>query len=94
MKKSFFEILINILLGASWALTLIGASIAFYIFVPFGLMTGLLSAFLGSLLGLFFVVVLETVALQFEKLREIKKQTTLLETIEKRISVHDTVSDY
>jgi len=40
-----------------------------------------LGAFLGSLPGLFFVIILELVQIQIEKLTEMKKQTSLLEKI-------------
>ena len=80
-KRSIYERLISLLQGASWALVLIGATTFFTTLYPFGLITALLGAFIGSLGGLFFVVVFEIAHQQSEKLEEIKKQTKLLEKL-------------
>lgn len=80
-KRSAYERLISLLQGASWALVVVGATTFFSIFYPFGLFNALIGAFIGSLGGLFFVVVLEIAHQQSEKLEEIKKQTKLLEKL-------------
>jgi len=80
-KRSIYERLISLLQGASWALVVIGATTFFTTLYPFGLVTALLGAFIGSLGGLFFVVLFEMAHQQSEKLVEIKKQTKLLEKI-------------
>lgn len=80
-KQSAFERLISLLQGASWALVLIGAFSFFTALYPFGLFTGIIGAFLGSLGGLFFVVIFEIANIQIDKLDEIKKQTKLLEKL-------------
>jgi len=80
-KRSAFERLISLLQGASWALVLIGAFSFFTALYPFGLFSGIIGAFLGSLGGLFFVVVFEIGNIQIEKLEEMKKQTKLLEKL-------------
>lgn len=60
---------------------LIGAFSFFTALQPFGFFTALIGAFLGSLGGLFFVIVFEIANIQIEKLEEIKKQTKLLEKL-------------
>ncbi len=80
-SSSFYEQLISLLQGASWALALVGAVSFFLAFHPFGFFTGLIGAFIGSLGGLFFVIVFEVAQQQSEKLKEIKKQTKLLEKL-------------
>jgi len=57
-----------------------------YQLYPFGLFAALVGAFIGSLGGLFFVVVFEIARQQSEKLEEIKKQTKLLEKIDEKLS--------
>lgn len=88
-KRSAVERLISLLQGASWALVLIGAFSFFTIFYPFGFFIGIIGAFLGSLGGLFFVVIFEIANIQMEKLDEIKKQTKLLEKlVDEKLSHH------
>lgn len=82
-KRSAFERLISLLQGASWALVFIGAIVFFTTLYPFGIFAAVIGAFLGSLAGLFFVVILEIANIQIEKLDEIKKQTILLEKLVK-----------
>ena len=85
-KRSVYERLISLLQGASWALVVVGATVSFSIFYPFGFFTALIGAFLGSLGGLFFVILFEIAHQQSEKLEEIKKQTKLLEKIDEKLS--------
>ncbi|HIP29787.1 MAG TPA: hypothetical protein EYG93_03125 [Sulfurospirillum arcachonense] len=80
-KRSAYERLISLLQGASWALVVVGATTFFSILYPFGLFTALIGAFMGSLGGLFFVIVFEIAHQQSEKLEEMKKQTKLLEKL-------------
>ena len=79
--RSFFEKLIYILQGASWALVVVGATTSFLKLYSLGFVTALLGAFLGSLLGLFFVVLFEIAQIQIDKLNEMKKQTEILNKI-------------
>jgi len=80
-KRSTFERLISLLQGASWAFVLLGATTFFMVLYPFGLLIAFIGAFIGSLGGLFFVVMFEIANLQVEKLDELKKQTELMEEI-------------
>jgi membrane associated rhomboid family serine protease len=80
-KRSAYEQLISFLQGASWALAVVGAT-SFFIFLhPFGVIVAIVGAFIGSLGGLFFVVIFGIAHQQSEKLEEMKKQTKLLEKL-------------
>lgn len=81
MRRQVAEWVLNFLFGLSWALALIGALYGFYAFYTFGLFAALLAAAMGSAFGLFLVIVCELVYLQFEKMRELCRQTQLLEMI-------------
>ncbi|WP_456401902.1 hypothetical protein [Hydrogenimonas sp.] len=87
MRQTLTEILINFLLGAAWAIALLGAVYLFWSFLPFGILFASMAALVGSLFGLLMVVFLELAALQFQKYREMKRQTHLLESIRKEL--HD-----
>lgn len=90
INRSFFGILVNILLGVAWALALMGALYLFSAFMMGGLLSGLIMAFWGVLPGLFLVVILEYILIGFERLDELKKQTLLLEKIASNNSVTTT----
>jgi len=81
LRQTLTETLISFLLGAAWALVLLGAAFLFWSFLPFGLVIAFMAGIVGSLFGLLFVVLLEVTSLQFEKFRELKRQRELLETI-------------
>ncbi len=85
MRRTIAEILINFLLGAAWAFALLGAAYLFWSFLPFGFLIAFMAAIIGSLFGLFLVIFLELATLQFEKYRELKRQTHLLEAIRKEL---------
>lgn len=80
-KQAFFEKLLSLLLGAAWALVIVGSTSFFLSLYHLGIFIALLGAFIGALLGLFFVVVFEIAQIQVDKLKELKKQTTLLEKL-------------
>jgi len=81
LKHSLPETIISFLLGASWALVFLGAGILFWSFLPFGIIIALMAGIVGSLFGLFLVVILELASLQFEKYRELRRQTEILLSI-------------
>ena len=81
LRRTFTETLIGFLLGAAWALALVGAALFFWSFFPFGLLIAVMAAFVGSLFGLLCVVLLEVASLQFERKREMRHQTELLQKI-------------
>ena len=95
MRHSLSETIIGFLLGASWALVFLGAGVLFWSFLPFGIVISLMAGVVGSLLGLFFVVILELASLQFEKYRELRRQTDILLSIKELMesSNNDSLRD-
>lgn len=87
VKQSFFEKLLSLLLGAAWALVVVGATTFFLSLYHFGIIVALLGAFIGALIGLFFVVLFEIAQIQIDKLKELKKQTQLLQLLVKEKSI-------
>jgi len=90
-KQSLFEKLLSLLQGAAWALVVVGAFTLFMNFYHLGLVIALFGGFIGALIGFFFVVLIELIQIQFEKLREVKKQTKLLEKLVKMQVEHPKV---
>jgi len=80
-KPFLLSLLINFLLGASWAFALLGAFTLFFIFLQIGIFYSLFGALIGALPGLFFVLLIEYFLMRQEKLHELKKQTKLLEEL-------------
>jgi len=81
LSTPLLSLLINFLLGASWAFAFIGASTVFFLFLHIGLFYSLIGSFMGALPGLFFVLLIEYFLMRQEKLEELRKQTKLLEVI-------------
>ena len=92
MKHSLPETIISFLLGASWALVFLGAGVLFWSFLPFGIIIALMAGIVGSLLGLFLVVMLELASLQFEKYKELRRQTDILLSIKELLESSDNAS--
>ena len=81
---------INFLLGVSWAVMLIGAATSFLSFYHDSFLFAIVSALIGAIPGLIAVVLLEYFITDKEKLDELKKQTRLLEEIEKKLQHSQT----
>lgn len=81
MKRSVFDNIISFLLGISWAFIVLGAYIVFKTFLFTGVVSALFFSILYIILGLFFILLLETMLTYKERLDESKKQTQLLEDI-------------
>jgi hypothetical protein len=81
LSSPILSLLINFLLGASWAFALIGASILFFSLLGVGVFYSIFGSFLGALPGLFMVLLIEYFLMREDKLRELKKHTKLLEEI-------------
>ena len=81
LSTPLLSLLINFLLGASWAFAFIGATTIFFLFLHMGIFYALLGSFVAALPGLFFVLLIEYFLIRQEKLEELKKQTKLLEAI-------------
>ena len=81
MKRSVFDNILSFLLGISWAFIILGAYIVFKIFLFMGVGSALFFSILYVILGLFFILLLETMLVYKERSAESKKQTQLLEEI-------------
>jgi len=81
LSSSVLSILINVLLGASWAFALLGAATLFFLLIHVGFFYSLIGSFLAALPGLFMVLLIEYFLMREEKLNELKKQTKLLEEL-------------
>jgi len=81
MQKDLYEKIIGFLLGASWAIVLLGALIVFKISLLFGLAIALFSTLFYIIVTLFLILGLDAFLVNKERLREAKKQTKLLEKI-------------
>jgi predicted membrane protein len=81
LSSPLLSLLINFLLGASWAFALIGASLLFFSLLNVGFVYAFIGAFLGALPALFMVLLIEYFLMREEKLNELKKQTKLLEEL-------------
>jgi len=88
MKRSTYDNIISFLLGISWAFIVVGAYIVFKTFLFMGVVSALFFSILYIILGLFFVLLLETMLTYKERLAESKKQTQLLEEIRDSLKAH------
>jgi len=81
LSSPLLSLLINFLLGSSWAFAFLGAVIFFYLFLHIGIIYSIFASFLGATPGLFLVLLIEYFIMRQEKLDELKKQTKLLEKL-------------
>jgi len=73
------------MLGIFWALLLLSAFFFFRSFISLGILPALTAVIFSTVFWLFFIIILEMANLQIEKIKELKKQTEILESIEKRL---------
>jgi NhaP-type Na+/H+ or K+/H+ antiporter len=59
MKRSFFETLVHLMLGVSWAFILIGLALTYHYFSYYSLLTALFASFVFLFIALFMVLILE-----------------------------------
>ena len=81
MKPDAFERIIRFLLGASFGIVLFGAISIFFIFFSFGLSIAFLATLFFIIVSLFLVLLLDAFLVNKERLKEMQKQTKLLEEI-------------
>lgn len=81
MQKEKFDRIVSFLLGASWAIVIIGALITFQLFSPFGFSFAFFITVAFVVVSFFLVLALDAFAINREKLYEVQKQTELLEKI-------------
>ena len=86
MKKSLLENIISFLLGIFWALLILSAFFFFTTFIKNGLLTAIVFTVLSSIFWLMFIVFLEVCNIQIEKIKELKRQTKILESIKNRLN--------
>ena len=84
-KKNFAVTIINIFLGASWAILVLFALFSFKLYEHHGLFIALSASVIGLFLGMLLILIFETLLAQFEKIEESKKQTKLLEEINSKL---------
>lgn len=81
MQKDIFDRIISFLLGASWAIVLLGALIVFKTFLVLGLGLSIFITTLYIFISLFMILALDAFSINRQRLIEEKKQTKLLEKI-------------
>ena len=81
MQKDIFDRIISFLLGASWAIVLLGALIIFKTFLVLGLGLSIFITTLYIFISLFMILALDAFSINRQRLIEEKKQTKLLEKI-------------
>jgi len=81
LSTPLLSLLVNFLLGASWAFAFLGATTLFFLLLNLGIFYSLFGSLLGMLPGLFMVLLIEYFLMRQEKLNELKKQTKLLEEL-------------
>ncbi|MFC2057635.1 hypothetical protein ACFLR6_01715 [Campylobacterota bacterium] len=84
LQNGPLSFVVNFLLGVAWAAVLLGAITSFLAFYQVSIFLGIVSAFMGALPGMVFVLVLEHIITAKERYLELKKQTALLEALLKQ----------
>ncbi len=85
MKKSSLEALLSFLLGSSWAFVILGAFIVFKTFLFLGVIGATVFTFLFLFVAVVLIALIEVLMLYKENSDELKRQTKLLEEIQKDI---------
>jgi len=83
MQKGIFDRIISFLLGASWAILIFGALIVFKSTIFFGFSLALFFTLLYILLSLFMILAFDAFSINRQRLQEAKKQTKLLQQLNK-----------
>ncbi len=81
MNTKLYGFLVNISLGISWALLVIGAGLAFLYYHQYGFFVGVLAAIVGIIPGLLLITIFEFFISHNKQSLELKKQTELLGAI-------------
>jgi 1,4-dihydroxy-2-naphthoate octaprenyltransferase len=87
MQKDIYEKIINFLLGASWAVVLFGALIVFKTFFVLGFVIASFLTLIYIILSLFLILALDAFSVHKEKLKEMQKQTQILQDINSNINI-------
>ena len=81
MQKDMFDRIISFLLGASWAIAILGALIVFKTFIFLGPIFSIFITIFYIFLILLFILLLDFFSVNRQRLEESIKQTKLLEKI-------------
>jgi len=81
VKKTLLENVISFLLGLFWALLIISALIIFKSFYNISILFAIVVVIASSTFWLLLIIFLEIANIQIEKLKELKKQTKILESL-------------
>ena len=81
MQKDVYDRIISFLLGASWAIILLGAFVTFNLSIIWGVSLAMFSTTLFVIISLFLLLTLDAFSVNKQRLEESKKQTQLLEKI-------------
>ncbi len=85
MKRPFLGIVISFLLGVLWALMAISVLLTFFSLFHSSFVAAIALSLLVGAFWLFLIVILEMANIQIEKLKELRRQSEILESIEKRL---------
>jgi len=85
LKKTLLENIISFLLGIFWALLALSAFFSFMIFKDSGLLEAVVAALFSSVFWLLIILFLEIANIEIEKVKELKKQTKILELIKHKL---------
>lgn len=83
MRETSFHKIVSFLLGASWAIVLFGALITFKTFLFLGFFTAIFFSIFFVFFSLFIILALDAFVINRKRLEESKKQTKLLEELNK-----------
>lgn len=86
MQESLFNKILSFLHGASIAFVLLGTFATFTFFLSFGLPQALSVSFVFIFLSLVVVLLIDSLKIKREALHEQKKQTEILQRIEKNFN--------
>ncbi len=81
MQKDKFDRIISFLLGASWAIVLLGAFITFNLVSFLPLPIAIFITIIFVIISLFMILTLDAFSINRQRLEEAKKHTELLEDI-------------
>lgn len=81
LQDRTLNFVVNFLLGASWAVVLIGGTSVFFSFYQEDFLFAFVAALFAALPGLTAVVLIEHIITSKEKYQELQKQTKLLQKI-------------
>ena len=86
IEKSIFDRIISFLLGASWAILVLGALIVFRYTVSWGFALSLFLTLLFIIFSLFLILALDAFSVNRKRFEEAKKQTEFMEKISSKFT--------